>query len=316
MAQALAVVWLFAGLRSDEIRRLRVGCVTQQQGEVGLANGETLPANAVCWLKVPNNKTGSEFVKPVEPAVGEAILAWEAERPVQPPQIDYQTREPYDCLFAFRGQGIGKRHLNNRLIPMLCRKAGVPETDAQGRITSHRARSTISSQLYNAREPMSIWELKQWLGHRHIASTEHYVKPTPVKLAKSYTDADYFKRNVRRVEVLVDLDAVKNGAAAAGDAWKFYDLGHGYCTYDFFEQCPHRMACAKCSFYLAKASSRAQLLEARANLQRMLQEIPLQEEERAAVEDGLAAVEGLYNKLIDVPTPAGPTPRELNQHNR
>jgi len=43
----------------------------------------------------------------------------------------------------------------------------------------------------------------------------------------------------------------------------------------------------------------------------MMQEIPLREEERAAVEDGLAAVEKLYAKLVDMPTPAGPTPREL-----
>jgi len=34
-------------------------------------------------------------------------------------------------------------------------------------------------------------------------------------------------------------------------------------------------------------------------------------EERAAVEDGLNAVEKLYVQLMDVPTPAGPTPREL-----
>jgi len=53
------------------------------------------------------------------------------------------------------------------------------------------------------------------------------------------------------------------------------------------------------------------LLEAKANLLRMMQEIPLQEEERAAVEDGLNAVEKLYAQLMDVPTPAGPTPREL-----
>ena len=43
----------------------------------------------------------------------------------------------------------------------------------------------------------------------------------------------------------------------------------------------------------------------------MKQEIPLHEEERAAVEDGLIAVEKLYARLADVPTPAGPTPREL-----
>jgi hypothetical protein len=202
------------------------------------------------------------------------------------------------------------------LIPLLCRKAGVPETDAQGPITSHRARPTITSRLYNAREPMSIWDLKEWLGHRHLASTEYYVKPTPTKLAKAYTDAEYFKRNLRRVAVLIDREAVKGGAAAAGAAWQYYDLGHGYCTYDFFEQCPHRMACAKCSFYVAKESSRAQLLEAKANLQRMMRDIPLHEEERAAVEDGLAAVERLYIQLMDVPTPAGPTPRELRDGTR
>ncbi len=28
-----------------------------------------------------------------------------------------------------------------------------------------------------------------------MASTEYYVKPTPTKLAKSYTDAEYFQRN-------------------------------------------------------------------------------------------------------------------------
>jgi len=71
------------------------------------------------------------------------------------------------------------------------------------------------------------------------------------------------------------------------------------------------MACAKCSFYVPKGSSRAQLLEAKANLQRLKQEIPLTEAERAAVEDGLEAVERLCAKLADTPTPAGPTPHEL-----
>ena len=46
-------------------------------------------------------------------------------------------------------------------------------------------------------------------------------------------------------------------------------------------------------------------------LQRMMQEIPLREEERAAIEDGLAAVERLYEKLANVPTPDGQSPREM-----
>jgi hypothetical protein len=55
----------------------------------------------------------------------------------------------------------------------------------------------------------------------------------------------------------------------------------------------------------------ALLLGGRIHLLRLLQEIPLGEEEQAAVEDGVAAYENLLSKLSDVPTPAGPTPRQL-----
>jgi hypothetical protein len=43
-----------------------------------------------------------------------------------------------------------------------------------------------------------------------------------------------------------------------------------------------------------------------------LQEIPLSEEERAAVEGGIEAMEKLSQQLADVPTPAGPTPNQLS----
>ena len=43
----------------------------------------------------------------------------------------------------------------------------------------------------------------------------------------------------------------------------------------------------------------------------MLVKIPLTEVERAAVEDGGEAVTQLLDRLADVPTPAGGTPREL-----
>jgi hypothetical protein len=60
--------------------------------------------------------------------------------------------------------------------------------------------------------------------------------------------------------VLVDQQAVRNGLAG-NTPWKYYDLGHGYCSYDFFDQCPHRTACVKCSFYQAKESAAAFLVE-------------------------------------------------------
>jgi hypothetical protein len=71
------------------------------------------------------------------------------------------------------------------------------------------------------------------------------------------------------------------------------------------------MACARCEFYVPKDSTKAQLLESKANLQRMLVEIPLLDDERAAVEQDQAAIDRLLERLADVATPAGPTPREL-----
>jgi len=84
---------------------------------------------------------------------------------------------------------------------------------------------------------------------------------------------------------------------------KLYDLGHGYCSYDFFDPCPHRMACARCDFYVPKDSSKAQSIEAKANLLRLKQEIPLNEDELRAVEDGIAGHEKLVAKVVSCPTP-------------
>jgi hypothetical protein len=261
-------------------------------------------------LDVPVNKTSTAFTKPVDPIVGEMISAWEKVRPNGLKLPDKKNGEMVDFLFLYRLTVVGQSYLNNVLIPTLCRKAGVPTADVRGNITSHRGRSTIASQLFNAKEPMTLFELQEWLGHSTPAATQHYAKITPTKLAKSYADAGYFARNLRAIEVLVDQEAVRNGRAAT-EPWKFYDLGHGYCTYDFFDQCPHRMACAKCSFYMPKGSSQVQLLQGKANLLQLRQEMPLNDSELAAVDDGVAAMEKLLEQLADVPTPVGPTPREL-----
>lgn len=312
MVRALAVIWLFAGLRNNEILRLRIGCVRWQNVDATVpGTGEVLSADAVCLLDIPVNKTGTSFTKPVDRIVGEAISAWERVRPQGARLPDWKTGEVVDFLFLIRLTAVGRSYLNNTLIPILCEKAGVPLADVRGNITTHRARSTIASQLFNAKEPMTLFELQEWLGHATPAATQHYAKITPLKVAKSYADAGYFARNLRAIEVLIDQDAVRTGIASS-EPWKFYDLGHGYCTYDFFEQCPHRMACAKCDFYMPKDSTAALLLEGKEHLLRLLQEIPLGEAEHAAVEEGVAAYEKLLLKLADVPTPAGPTQRQIS----
>ena len=119
---------------------------------------------------------------------------------------------------------------------------------------------------------------------------------------------------MRTIEVLLDQAAVLNGDAAMGLPWKYYDLGHGYCTYDFFDQCEHRMACAQCAFYRPKPALLPLLEEKQRHLLYMRQEIPLTDLELATVEGDLAATEQLITQLRDVPTPAGPTPRQLAEY--
>lgn len=296
MLQALSLVWLFAGLRSDEIVRLRLGCVRREPSPRTSSDAETY------WLlDVPVNKTGTAMTKPIDPLVGEAIVAWEQVRPEQPAMHDAKTGETVRFLFSYRARAVPQAYLNQRLIPLLCGKAGIPRSDARGPISSHRARSTIASQLFNARQPMSLSELQAWLGHRSPATTQHYVAFTPTRLAQAYSAADYFKRNLRMMDVLIDPDAIKSGAADS--PWRYYDLGHGLCSYEFFDQCPHRMACARCDFYIPKQSSQADLLASKSGMVHMLQEMPLTDEERKAVDGDVTAIDQLLERLSDEPVP-------------
>lgn len=299
MLRALSLVWLFAGLRSDETVRLRVGCARQEP-----SSKPSSEATPYWLLDVPVHKTGTALTKPVDPLVGEAITAWERVRPHQPTAYDSKTGETVDLLFSYRARAIPREYLNHGLIPLLCRKAGIPRSDARGSISSHRARSTIASQLFNAREPMTLFELQAWLGHRAPATTQHYVAFTPTRLARAYTEAHYFQRNLRMMNVLMDQEAIKNGAM--DESWRYYDLGHGLCSYEFFDQCPHRMACARCDFYIPKESSQADLIASKTGMIRMLQEIPLTDDERAAVDGDMAAIERLLKRLETMPTPNRP----------
>jgi integrase len=313
MLRAIVGVWLFAGCRIDEIRRLDLDCIAWDQG-TDEATGETFP---ICLLRVPQNKTSGPFTKPVDPVVGQLIDAWKLVRSPQPDIEDRKTRRRRQHLFTHRGQIFGPTYLNKVVIPVLCAKAGIPESDSRGALTSHRARTTIATQLLNAREPLTLADLQAWLGHKHPASTRHYAAILQRTLTAAYRKADYFARNVRTIQVLIDRDTILTGAATGGgEPWKFYDLGDGYCSYDFFARCPHRLACARCPFYVPKDSTKGQLLEVKAGIERMLEQLDLTDDEREALEGDRDAITALADKLADIPTPAGPTPVELGATRR
>ena len=98
-------------------------------------------------------------------------------------------------------------------------------------------------------------------------------------------------------EVVIDQEAIASGAAAReGVPWKYYDLGHSWCSNAFWSTCPHRMACAGCSFNVPKESAKGLVIAARASAGRLLEEVWLSPEERAAVEGDVAAMEGMLAK--------------------
>jgi integrase len=202
MVRAIAMVWCFAALRRDEIMRLQVGCIRWQYEDVMIPEtGEILPKDATCFLSVPVNKTLTAYTKPVHPLVGKCINEWEQMRPrEQPHALDHKTSETVEFLFFFRGKRISKNYINQALIPLLCKKAGIPEMDSRGQITSHRARATIASMLYNAREPLNIFQLQKYLGHKLISSTQHYIQIDRQNLPTMWRKQTTWSRISRRLK--------------------------------------------------------------------------------------------------------------------
>ncbi len=276
--RAVANVWVYSGLRADEITRLSLGCIRWQYEEVTVQEtGEVLPKETTCFLTVPVNKTTTSFQKPVNSIVGHRIAEWEQMRASgQPSRIDRKTGMKVDYLFSHRGHTMGGRYLNDVIIPMLCRKAGVPSADERGMITSHRARATVATMLYNAPEGLSLWELMQWLGHKDPKTTQFYARIKPTKLAVAYTKAE---RNSQLVEALVDTKA-----DAHGDVKIYYVLGdQGLCGNPDWALCQYRMACIKCPFFVPK--DRMQLITSSKTVKRFMEVVQLTDEELVAVQD-------------------------------
>jgi hypothetical protein len=200
-------------------------------------------------------------------------------------------------LFSFRGIRIAPEYINGHVIPLLCAKANIPLRDAMGKITAHRARATIASALYNAPEGLGIGGLGQWLGHKDIRSTQYCAKLHPTRLARSIARAN---KNSRLIQVLVDPTAAANGEAAI-----FYYLGDGdYCANPAWASCPHRMACLKCPMYVPKEA--AQSIDARDGVLRLMQEVPLSEEEKSVAEGDVQALTRYIESRKHMPPPRLP----------
>jgi integrase len=310
-----AMIRTHAGLRSAELPRLRVGCARALEPGIDQhlldgADPEVLElADHICVLDVPASKMSPPYSKPVGRIVAEAVAAWEKIRPTQPMALDAKINQQAHFLLSVRGRRVHKSFMNKHLIPFLCAQAGVPLEDVPGKkITCHRGRASLATWLFNTTEGMMLEELRQWLGHRSPATTANYTRTRRRKLMAKFAKAD---DSARLIEVLVDMDAVARGDTSR--AAVLFPLGNDdFCSNPFFTTCPHKLACIGCGFHKKSDSQEAALVRASQGYQRMLQELQLDDEERAVLEECRGVVEKAAREIAarrkNVPAPDGTLP--------
>jgi len=199
---------------------------------------------------------------------------------------------------------MGKGFFNNTLIPALCQLAGMPENDARGAITGHRARSTIATML--RRNGLSLEHISQFLGHAKLEMVRAYARTDQFRFGRDMNRANDL---MRIVEGIIDTRAAK-----AGKPNVFFFLGRGadgqprFCGNPAWEKCAHRLACLKCPMYVGanQAARLAERLEARDELFKFQTKVEMTPQERAAAEGDLETLSSLIEADADVPPPEPP----------
>jgi hypothetical protein len=171
MYRAASLIWVTAARRSDEIRRLSVGCVRREWvDEMRDEQGNQIEhAEELCYLRVPTNKMKGEFYVPIPSYVADAIEVWESVRPPKQEMLeDRKTHKPTKYLFQYRNELMGQKFLNGAVIPLLCKQHHSPGIYVRINITwdesiVKRTRLSAMSRLF------SIQTLTQ--GRNHVSST-------------------------------------------------------------------------------------------------------------------------------------------------
>jgi len=307
--QAVALLWVTSARRPNEIMRLRIGCIRRDwDPEMLDEQGVPFPEQdaRLCYLQIPSSKTKGPYWVPIPGYAADAVEAWERERPTnQPKLIDPKDNSQVDFLFCLRGKRMGWKFINGSLIPLLCKRAGIPEHDARGTITGHRARSTIATML--RKNGLSLDDISQFLGHANPNTVKAYAR----------TDQFRFGRDVNRANDLMRIveGVIDTRAAKAGKPNVFFFLGRGadgqprFCGNPAWEKCAHRLACLKCPMYVgaSQASRLTERLEARDEIFKFQTRVEMTPQEKAATAGDIETLTELITAESDTPPPELPS---------
>lgn len=304
--RAACLIWVTAARRSDEIRRLSMGCVRREWApEMRDERGNQLePAEELCYLRVPTNKMKGEFYVPIPAYVADAIEVWESLRPPnQEAREDRKTRKPTHYLFQYRHEVMGQHFFNKHAIPLLCTLAGVSQTDVVGRITSHRARATTATWM--RKMGMAATDIGKLLGHTNPArSLPWYLREDKHHLGRAYRKANPLERYVAAI-----LDT---NAHAKQEPCVFYYLADGpdgrprMCGNPHFSRCIHQLLCVECEAFIDH--EQAEAIEKREGALVISVPIPLPPHMVAELNEHDEAGSDAKLKLETLPPPTLPGP--------
>jgi hypothetical protein len=191
--------------------------------------------------------------------------------------------------------------LNRRLIPLLCRKAGVDPHDAEGAYTAHRGRSARISMLHAC--GLELEDLAAYAIHKNTQTIKKYARRNPIHLHRRVAQADTLSTVI---EGLYDPEAAAQGAPSV--RWFLgYDADGTpqFCGLPAHHTCPHRMDCSRCGLFIG--GERAKLVHDDSSLLRVTAEVPMTDVQRLLNAGQREAAARALAAAKDVPPPVPPS---------
>src|SRR5205807_601953 len=217
--------------------------------------------------------------------------------------LDRKTHKPTQYLFQYRNDLMGEKFLNGSVIPLLCKLAGVSQTDVVGRITSHRARATTATWMHKM--GMAPADIGKLLGHTDpLRSRPGYLREDKHRLGRAYRKANPLERYVAAI-----LDT---NAHARQEPCVFYYLADGpdgrprMCGNPHFSRCIHQLMCIECEAFIDH--EQAEAIEKRDGAVLISVPIPLPPQMVAELNEQDEAGSDAQSKLEALPPPILPGP--------
>ncbi len=321
--RALSLVWVTSARRPNEIARLRLDCLREDWeptmlGEEGLpvervtmnvdrepeqGEAESKPPK-IYYLQIPAGKSRGPFWIWLPDYAADAINAWKRERPPQQRKLlDRKDREEVDYLFCFQDLRVGASFINESIIPVLCKRAGVSIEDAKGKITGHRGRSARLTLL--RKSGVSLDDLAEYAGHVTTRTIRRYARQDPIQLHRTIQAADDLSRII---EGVVDMQAAAQRLPAL--RWFIgYDADGEpmFCGNQVYVTCEHRLDCKRCGMFIG--GEKARLLQEGEQTLPVTSKVPMTPLEKCVVEGDQAGAEACRAALQQVPVPETPDVR-------